>query len=99
MGLKGAGPYFQRSMQNKVLNGLVYEICEIYIDDVLIHGQTDPDFLANTRRVFERLRSKKVAVNPRKTKLGLKEVENVVHLVSATGTSFTQRKCFNSSDS
>ena len=41
MGLKGSGPYFQRSMQNKVLNGLVYEICEIYIDDVLIHGKSD----------------------------------------------------------
>ncbi len=23
-------------MQNKVLNGVVYELCEIYIDDVLI---------------------------------------------------------------
>ena len=46
---------------------------QIYIDDVLIHGKTDEDFLANTRRVFERLRAKKVAVNPRKTKLGLKE--------------------------
>ena len=60
------------STQNKVLQGRVYEICEIYIDDVLIHGKTDSYFLANTRRVFERLRSKKVAVNPKKTKLGLK---------------------------
>ena len=42
-------PFFQRSMQNKVLNGLVYEICEIYIDDVLTHGKTDPGFLTNTR--------------------------------------------------
>ena len=90
MGLKGAGPYFQRSMQNKIPNGLV---CEIYIDDVLIHDKTDPDFITNTRRVFERLRVKKVAVNPRKTKLGLKEVEYVGHLVSATGTSLTPEKC------
>ena len=44
-------------MQNKVLNGLVYDICGIYINDVLIHGKTDPEFLLNTRRVFERLRS------------------------------------------
>ena len=62
---------------------------EIYIDDVLIHGKTDTDFLTITRRMFERLCTKKVAVNSRKTKLGLKEVEYVGHLVSATGTSFT----------
>ena len=29
MGLKGAGPNFQCSMQNKVLDGFVYEICKI----------------------------------------------------------------------
>ena len=52
MGLKGAGPYFQRSMQNKVINSLAYEIYEIYINDVLIHGKTDSDFLTITRRVF-----------------------------------------------
>ena len=36
MGLKGAGHYFQRSMSNTVLAGLVHRICELYIDDVLI---------------------------------------------------------------
>ena len=110
MGLKGAAPYFQRSMQNKVLNGLVYEICEIYIDDVLIlgkseaeflrdvrqvferHGKSDPKILDNTHRVFDRLRDKNVAVNPRKTELGVAEVEYVGHLVSTTGTSFTPEK-------
>jgi len=79
-------------MQNKVLNGLVYEICEIYIDDVLIHGKSEAEFLHHVRRVFERLRAKNVAVNPKKTKLGLPEVEYVGHLVSATGTSFTPEK-------
>jgi len=38
MCLKGSGPFFQRSMANKVLAGCVTRICEIYIDDVLIHG-------------------------------------------------------------
>ncbi len=79
-------------MQNKVLNGLVYEICEIYIDDVLIHGKSEAEFLRNVRRVFEHLRAKNVAVNPKKTKLGLTEVEYVSHLVSATGTSLTPEK-------
>ena len=33
--------FFQRSMANNVLAGYVTRICEIYIDDVLIHGSTD----------------------------------------------------------
>jgi len=79
-------------MQNRALNGLVYEISEIYIDDVLIHGTSEAEFLRNVRRVFERLRAKNVAVNPKKTKLGLPEVEYIGHLVSAAGTSFTPEK-------
>jgi hypothetical protein len=79
MGFKGSGPYFQR-------------ICELYIDDVLIHGKDPETFLANLRKVFERLREFNVAVNPKKTKLGLAEVEYVGHVVSAIGTSFTEEK-------
>jgi hypothetical protein len=92
MGLKGSGPYFQRSMSNTVLAGLVYHISELYIDDVLIHGRDIESFLANVRKVFERLREFNVAVNPAKTKLGLAEVEYVGHVVSTTGTSFTEEK-------
>ena len=85
MGLKGASPYFQRSMSNTVLASLVYQICELYIDDVLIHGRDIESFLTNVRKVFERLREFNVAVNPAKTKLGLAEVEYV-------GRSFTEEK-------
>jgi len=47
----------------------------------------DPEtFQADVRKVFERLRIFNVAVNPKKTKLGLAEVEYVGHVVSATGT-------------
>jgi len=79
-------------MSNKVLAGYVTRICEIYIDDVLIHGPTDNEYLGNTRKVLARLREKKVTVNPTKTRLGLKEVEYVGHLISSTGTSFTEEK-------
>jgi len=41
MGLKGAGPYFQRSIASRVHVGLANRICEWYIDNILIHG-TDP---------------------------------------------------------
>jgi hypothetical protein len=76
-------------MQITVLNGLVYEL---YIDDVFIHGKSEAEFLRSVRRVFERLRAKNIAVNLKKTKLGLPEVEYVSHLVPATGTSFNPEK-------
>ena len=46
----------------------------------------------NTRKVLVRLREKKVTANPAKTRLGLKEVEYVGHMISSTGTSFTEEK-------
>jgi hypothetical protein len=94
MGLKGSGPFFQRSMANKVLPGYVTRICEIYIDDVLLFDATDNEYLGNVRKVLVRLREKKVTDNPVKTGLGLKEVEYVGHLISSTGTSFTEEKRF-----
>jgi hypothetical protein len=92
MGLKGSGPFFQRSMSSKVLAGYVTRIYEIYIDDVLVHGTTDDEYCKNLRKVLVCLRENKVTVNPRKTRLGLKEVEYVGHLISSTGTSFTPEK-------
>ena len=66
MGLKGAGPYFQRSMSSIVQAGLVYRICELYIDDVLIHGSFEREFLANVRLVFTRLCEYNITVILRK---------------------------------
>ena len=43
MGLKGSGPFFQRSMANKVLVGY-----EIFIDDVLLFSATNDEYLDNT---------------------------------------------------
>jgi len=88
MGLKGSSHFLQRSMSIKVLAGYVTRICEIYIDDVLVHGTTDDECC----KVLLRRRENKVTANPRKTRLGLKEVEYVEHLISSTGTSFTPEK-------
>ena len=72
---------FLSSVANKVLAGYVTCLCEIYIDDVLLFGTTDNEYLSNTRKVLGRLREKKVTANPAKTKLDLKEVEYVGHLI------------------
>ena len=36
MGLKGAPSWFQQQLETKVLGGLIHQICELYIDDLII---------------------------------------------------------------
>jgi len=79
-------------MANNVLQGCVTRICEIYIDDVLLFGTTDDEYVDSSRKVLTRLREGQVTANPEKTELGLDEVEYVGHLISSIGTSFTSEK-------
>ena len=44
MGLKGALAYFQAILVTHVLVGLIYQICELYIDDLIIFGATEDEF-------------------------------------------------------
>ena len=44
MGLKGAPSYFQQVMATVVLAGLMYIICELYLDDIIVHGKTEDEF-------------------------------------------------------
>ena len=53
MGLKGAGSYYQSHMQNTVLNDLLYNICESYLDDILVYGETKEELSRNLKIVVE----------------------------------------------
>ena len=59
MGLKGAPSYFQQMMATIVLVGHIHIICEVYLDDILIHAKTHTQFLKRLRLVFERFRKHK----------------------------------------
>ena len=59
-----------------VLVGLAYVTCEGYIDDIIVHGQDDPELLVNLRQVFERCRRRyRIAFNPKKSKMGLDRID------------------------
>ena len=73
MGLKGAPYYFQRMMASIVLVGLLNGMCEVYIDDVLVFGKTEDEFITNLRAVLERLQKHRLTVNPDKCELGVTE--------------------------
>ena len=92
MGLKGAPSYFQHQMQAVVLDGLVGRICEIYIDDIIIYGKTDDEFMDNLTTVFERFEKFNILLNPNKIQLGLSEVEYCGRTLNEEGMSFSKKK-------
>ena len=92
MGLKGAPSYFQRAMATEVLNDLLYECCEVYLDDIIVFGRTKEEYLANLEKVLRRLNEFNVTVNPKKCQLGLTEVEYVGHVINREGVTFSPEK-------
>ena len=53
-----APSYFQEQMVTVVLYGLIYKCCEMYLDDCIVYGRGEAEFLKNLRDVFERFRLK-----------------------------------------
>ena len=92
MGLKGAGSYFQQEMSTTVLIGLLYDICELYLDDILVHAQTEEAFIANLRKLFERLSKHGITMNPKKCRFGFSELEYVGHVINELGLTFSREK-------
>jgi len=92
MGLKGAPSYFQGVLVSTVLVGLIYSICELYIDDLIIHAQTEKEFLKRLEQVLQRLQKHKITVNPDKCFFGMSEVEYVGHTINGKGLTFSREK-------
>jgi len=83
-GLANAPALFQRLM-DLVLVGLTWEICLLYLDDVIIMSETFDEQLTRLTTVFDRLRAANLKLKPSKCKLFQREVVFLGHLVSADG--------------
>ena len=92
MGLKGAPAFFQRSLMTKVLAGIIQIICELYLDDLILHAQTIQELITNFRKVLERFRDYNIYINPDKCKLGVSEVTYVGHTINSEGIHFSRSK-------
>jgi hypothetical protein len=70
----------------------MYTICENYIDDVIVSGQGEDDFINNVEAVFIRFKEHNNKVNPKKLKLGLPRLEYVGHVIDQEGLHFSPSK-------
>ena len=92
MGVKGAAPFFQQFIAVTVLAGLVFSICENYIDDVIVHGDTEDGFIENLRKVFIRFRKYNIKLQPTKMNIGLTNIQYVGHTIDKDGIHFAPAK-------
>ena len=92
MGLKGAPSYFQAIIASVVLAGLMYHICEAYIDDIIITGNNIEEFCYNLEQVLKRFQEYNITISPKKVKLGMQSCEFVGHTINEQGMTFSRPK-------
>ena len=53
-GIEGCTLYFQRIMMVNVLGDLLHKTVEVYLDDMIVFGKTEAEFLVNVELLFKR---------------------------------------------
>ena len=83
-GLKNAPAAYQRCMES-ALEGLNHNICEVYLDDVIVFSKTFDEHVENLRKVLQALRKKGMKLRVDKCDLFKKEVRYLGKVVSSEG--------------
>ncbi len=86
IGLCNAPATFERLME-QVLAGLPLGVAMLYLDDILVPGQSFAHEIANLRLVFQRLQKAKLKLSPGKCSLFRREVKYLGHVVNKDGVS------------
>ena len=92
MGLTGAPSYFSRIMMTTVLGDILTKAVEVYLDDFIVFGSTEDEFLENLEQVFVRCAKANITLNPNKCRFGLQRIEYVGHTIDKDGIHFSREK-------
>ena len=91
-GLVNAPATFERLME-RVLRGIAWSECLVYLDDILVFG---PDFvttLERLQRILDRLGTAGLKLKEKKCQLFQEEIPFLGHIVSASGVGADPAKC------
>ena len=83
-GLTGAPGTFQRLME-AVLAGLQYDICLIYLDDIIIFSKTFEEHMKRLEEIFGRLREANLKIKPQKCHFFCSSLKYLGHIISSEG--------------
>ena len=90
-GLTNAPSSFERLME-KVLAGLQFDICLIYLDDVIVKSDEFDSHITHLRSVFERIRKANLKLSPKKCVLFQQKVQFLGHIITKDGISTDPKK-------
>lgn len=90
-GLCNAPATFERLME-KVLSGLPWEVCLLYLDDIIVHGREFGEAIKRLRTVLQRLRDAGLKLSPKKCILFQQFVPFLGHVASNHGVTRDPKK-------
>jgi len=83
-GLCNAPATFERLME-RVLRGLHWKTCLVYLDDIIILGRDFDEHIKNLKEVFERIKNAGLKLSAKKCSLFKREVKYLGHKISMDG--------------
>ena len=90
-GLCNAPATFQRLM-DRVLAGMQWETCLVYLDDIIVLAKDVPEMLKRLGQVFQRLKHANLKLKPTKCCLFRRQVAYLGHIVSEQGVATDPNK-------
>jgi len=92
MGLLPPANFFQKSMSYYVFREHLYQICEVYIDDLLTYSTDDDDFVRNVGTIFQKCREKNVILSAKNCTWA--SIPSLLSVTSSTPLASTWRKMY-----
>ena len=81
MGITGAVETFQK-MMNEALGDYLHTICEVYLDDIVIHSENLEEHVKHVKMVADRLASYNFQIKLEKCQIALDKIEFLGHTIS-----------------
>ena len=92
-GLCNASSTFARLMNHHVLRRLVWKICLVYLDDVIIYAPNFDEYLIRIREVLDRLKQSNLKLKPKKCTFGQTRIKFLGHIVTPEGVNTDPNEC------
>ena len=86
------GPSFFQLMMDNILSDLLYVICETFIDDILIYGDSIDELLVNCKKVMDRLLAAGLRCRASKSEFGSSSIQYLGYVISEKGIKMSEER-------